>query len=454
MFGLMMLIISSIDSIRNIPMIALFGDHIAMFCLLAAALFLVPVGLVAAELAACWPTNGGVYQWVHYAFGHRWAWLAIWLQWINTMVWFPTILSFIAGTFAYLVDPSLASNHYFIVGFVLVLFWLLTLLALQGIHHASLWVSAATTIGLLLPMSLLIIIGAIHWHTTPITTHPWTWPHHDQWLALTAVMASYLGIELCGVYVSDLKRPQVEFPRALLSAIVVIITTMILSSSAVAMIVPSEELSLLTGVLQTFDYVLSNHHLLPWVSIISVMMLCGVTGGLVNWVIAPAHGLAQAASDGLIPPCFAAYNKNDVPHYVLLLQAGVVSVVSLLFVCIPSVNSVYWLLTNVSTQLYMMMYILLLLTAVVLRHRYPERSRPFRIGAQGHGLLHLVVGLGITGCICSIIAGFVPPERLPIGSPWEYTTGFMLLILVLLLPAWIVDQITERKCRQHEQLSQ
>ncbi|MBM3199185.1 MAG: amino acid permease, partial [Chlamydiae bacterium] len=115
LYSLVMLIVAAIDSIRNLPASALFGSALIFFFLLSAVLFLFPTALVSAELAATYPEKGGVYHWVHAAFGEKAAMIAIWMQWINTMVWYPTILSFIAGTAAYLINPDLANQEGYLV---------------------------------------------------------------------------------------------------------------------------------------------------------------------------------------------------------------------------------------------------------------------------------------------------------------------------------------------------
>src|ERR1700723_1915810 len=96
-FALTLLITGAIDSIRNLPAAALFGSTLIFFFIFSAIVFLIPTALVSAELAASME-EGGIYQWSRSAFGNRVGFLAVWLQWINNVVWFPTILSFIAGT--------------------------------------------------------------------------------------------------------------------------------------------------------------------------------------------------------------------------------------------------------------------------------------------------------------------------------------------------------------------
>jgi len=117
-FALTMLITGAIDSIRNLPASALFGSTLIFFFIFSAIVFLIPAALVSAELASNISEKGGIYHWVKLAFGERVAFLATWLQWINTIAWFPTILSFIAGTAAYLIDPSLAQNKYYLVSVI------------------------------------------------------------------------------------------------------------------------------------------------------------------------------------------------------------------------------------------------------------------------------------------------------------------------------------------------
>src|ERR1700674_3777626 len=96
-FALTLLITGAIDSIRNLPASALFGSSLIFFFIFGAIAFLIPTALVSAELAAN-VDEGGIYQWCRLAFGERVGFLAVRLQWGNNLVWFPTILSFIAGT--------------------------------------------------------------------------------------------------------------------------------------------------------------------------------------------------------------------------------------------------------------------------------------------------------------------------------------------------------------------
>jgi len=74
-------------------------------------------------LATGWPRAGGVYAWVKAGFGPRSGFLAVWFDWIENVVWFPTVLSFVAATIAYTFQPNLANNKWYLVVVMLVVFW-------------------------------------------------------------------------------------------------------------------------------------------------------------------------------------------------------------------------------------------------------------------------------------------------------------------------------------------
>jgi amino acid transporter len=88
--------ITAVVSLRGLPAEAEYGLSSIFYYTFAAIFFLIPVSLVAAELATGWPEKGGVFRWVGEAFGPRWGFVAIFLLWIESTIWFPTVLTFAA----------------------------------------------------------------------------------------------------------------------------------------------------------------------------------------------------------------------------------------------------------------------------------------------------------------------------------------------------------------------
>lgn len=81
--------------------------------------------LISAELGGAFADRrGGIYTWVAEAFGTRWGFLAIWLQWIQNVVWFPVALTFGAAALAYTIGrPEPATNGVYVGIFCIVAYW-------------------------------------------------------------------------------------------------------------------------------------------------------------------------------------------------------------------------------------------------------------------------------------------------------------------------------------------
>jgi amino acid transporter len=96
-----------------------------------------------------------------------------------------------------------------------------------------------------------------------------------------------------------------------------------------------------------------------------------------------------------------------------------VSLVCLIFLLVPSVNAFYWFLTALSTELYMIMYILMFFAALRLHYKYVNRPKVFKIPGKHYGMWITCI-LGLFGCLCTITVSFFPPGNVNIGSHLRY----------------------------------
>lgn len=443
LFSLVLLIVAAIDSIRNLPASALFGSQLIFFFIFSAIVFLIPTSLVAAELSATFPEKGGVYHWVKTSFGAKWAMVAIWLQWINTMVWYPTILSFIAGTAAYLINPDLAESKWYLVTCILIVFWGITCINLKGIHVSAKINSFCVLIGTIFPMIFLIILGA-YWvfsgypqqiHMDLKAMVP-SLTESTNWVALIAIMASFLGIELAGVHVNDVREPQRNFPKAVLCSSAFILISMMAGSLSIAYVLPEKDINLVAGVIQVFNNMFESFGLTWLTPILAVLIVIGSVGGLTNWLISPAKGLLHAAEFGFLPPFFTRKNRHGIAANILLTQALLVSVICALFLLVPSVNGFYWFLTALSTELYMIMYILVFFSALKLHFKYVDRPKVFKIPGKHYGM-GITCLLGLFGCLSTITVSFFPPENVNIGTPLRYFTMICVGNVLTISPVFL-----------------
>ncbi|VEG90694.1 APC family permease [Legionella spiritensis] len=445
-FALVLLITGAIDSIRNLPGTALFGASLIFFFIFSAIVFLIPVALISAELSSTWSEEeGGIYSWVKHAFGENIAFFTIWLQWINTMVWYPTILSFIAGTLAYLINPELAQNKYYLITVILVVFWSLTLLGTYGIRASAAFASICAIFGMILPMGLIILLGILwlvqgHPMAISLDIHHLIprWGDTQSWVSLTAIMTSFLGMELAAVHVRNVRNPQRNFPRAMFFSVILILTTMILGSLAIAFVLPRQQINLVDGVMQAFSNFFESYHLTALMPVIILLLLLGSMGSMVNWIISPAKGMLLAADHGFLPHWLYRLNRHGVASRILMLQAVLVTVLCGGFLMFPSINAIYWLFTDLSTELYMLMYVFMFIAAIRLKRKFAGLHRPFQIPCGKPGY-YLTCALGLTGCLITLVIGFIPPEiSMDFGSAARFRMVFASGILIMISPAYLL----------------
>ncbi len=454
--ALVLLITGAIDSVRNLPVTALFGSSLIFFFILSALIFLIPVALISAELASTWSEDeGGVYSWVKHAFGEDFAFLTIWLQWINSIVWFPTILSFIAAVFAYLIDPSLSQSKYYLITVNLTVFWLLTLLGLSGLRASATFASFCAVAGMILPMVLIIVLALIWYFTgnpiaidlSPSNLIP-SLTDVQSLSSLTAIMTAFLGMELAAVHVRNIHNPQKNFPKAIFFSVILIVVTMILGSLAIAFVLPANKISLVDGVMQAYTYFLNIYHLTAFLPIVIVLLLLGSLGSMVNWIISPAKGLLLAAENGFLPKSLCHLNRHGVASRILLLQAVLVTLLCGGFLLFPSVNAIYWLFSDLSTELYILMYLLMFIAAWHLKGKFSHLRPAFTIPGGRFGY-YLTCVVGMMGCIITLVVGFIPPEsKMDVGGSGHFRMVFTIGIILMLLPAFILYLLKRRRGRR------
>ena len=439
-FSLTMITVGSVDSIRNLPATALFGSQLIFFFTLAAILFLIPCALVSAELSSTYPEQGGIYAWVKHAFGKRIGFLAIWLQWIENVIWYPTLLSFVAGTIGYLISPDLAQSPYFLISVILCSFWGVTGLNLLGMETSAFFSSLCTLTGLLLPMTLIISLGAFWFFSgkpiqvdlsfSKLLPH---WGDKDAWMSLTAIMMSFCGIEIATVHASDVANPQRAFPIALSYSVIIVLVTLILGSLAIASVLPHNSISLVAGIMQAFDAFFQAYQMTWVMPFIALMLVLGGLGSVNNWIIAPTKGLLVAANEGCMPDALRRTNQYGAPTTLLIYQAVIVSILCAAFLLLPTINSAYWFLTALAAQLYMIMYLIMFVAAIKLRIKNPTKHAAFKIPGGVKGLV-FVSSIGILSTVLTIIISIFPPSDVDVHSMSRYISSLLLGCGILCLP--------------------
>lgn len=131
-------------------------------------------------------------------------------------------------------------------------------------------------------------------------------------------------------------------------------------------------------------------------------------------------------------------NDRGIASRILILQAILVTALCSGFLLFPSVNAIYWLFTALSTELYMMMYVLMFISAWKLKSKFAQLARPFSIPGGKSGY-YLTCMLGLFGCAITLLVGFIPPEEsMDVGGSGHFRLVFSSGIILMLLPAFLI----------------
>lgn len=463
---------AAVISLRGLPMMA--QEELTMFFYIffATFLFLIPAALVGAELGSAFADKGGgVYTWVKEAFNQRLGFVAIFLQWIQNVVWYPTVLGFAAAAIAYLINkPDLSQNGLFVGLFSIGMYWFATLLTFRGTSLISRITSQGFLLGTVLP-GIVIIVMAVIWiiDKNPIAfehipssvsqivnldavhhVHPRFFPHikgMSDIAFLAGILLLFAGVEVHAVHAQELKNPQKQFPIAMFIAALISFVLFTLGSLAVAVVTPYDQINLQAGLLVTFQELFTHYHVGWLTNILGLLVAFGALAGVMSWISGPSRGLLWTARDGQLPDFMKKTNKNGVQINILFIQGIIVSILSSLYIIMDDVSVAFFLLSALTIGLYLLMYMMMYLAGIRLRYSQPDLPRSYKIPGGNFGMW-VIAGIGFLAVLFSFAVTFFPPSQLPVGSPGFYTGLVITGTVIFFAIPFIISSIMTKKRRK------
>ena len=435
MTAMAILIVTSVLSLRGLPSEAKFGIQSVFYYIFAAVVFLIPFSLVCAELASTYTKSGGLYRWVSEAFGPRWGWTAMYLEWQTIIIWFPTVLMFGAASLAYVFwpesfDAQLASNKIYTLVIALLIYWAVTLNSFRGTKASNRLSTLGGLCGTLIPGAILIILGVVYacmGKTIDLTPMPFipNFSHLGTIVLAASIFLFYGGMEMQAVHINDMRNPARDYPRAVFLAIFIIVALYAVGTLIIGLVIPSDKIDLLQSLLVAYNTFWDSFGLSWMGNIIALLIMVGVIGQVSALVNGPSVGLMAVAQSGYLPMSMQRTNSKGVNKPIMIVAGVFVSILSLILIVLPTVESAYQIMSQMATIIYLIMVLMIYGAFIRLRRTEPGRRRGFRVpgGKAGEWI---VCGLGIIGALLALLLSYLPPSQIDTGSPVVYI-GILLV---------------------------
>jgi amino acid transporter len=398
--------VTAIVGLRWIASAAAAGPSSLVVWLAALAGFYGPLAFSVIVLSARYPDEGGLYVWTKHAFGDFAGFLAGWMYWMSTVIYFPGLLYFGAGNALFIADPTghaLAdSDTYFTVASLAALTVALGL-NLVGLG-AGKWLHNAGGFGTWMPIAFLVVMGAVcllrFGPATPIAAGDLVPRATTSDIAFWSTIAfGFGGFEAVAFMGDEVRDPARTVRRAVIIAGAIIAAIYILGTTAVLVALPRGEVSGLQGIMQAIAGIAGR---LGWSSatpVLAALITLGTLGGVSAWLGSTSRLPFVAGVDRVLPPVFARLHPRwGTPWVALCVQAGGAALFAWLGQAGTSVKGAYDILVNLGVISYFIPYVLMFAAMI-------------RLDRRPHARAIAAVGLAVT--LLSIGLAAIPPPDAP-----------------------------------------
>lgn len=457
MIGFFAITASMVMAVYEYPTFATSGFSLVFFLLLGGILWFIPVGLCAAEMATVegWE-EGGVFAWVSNTLGERWGFAAISFCYLEIAIGFLPMLYFVLGALSYILSwPALNADPITKTIAALVILWALAFTQLGGTKYTAIIAKVGFFAGILLPALILAALAIAYLSSgAPLQIEMSAqtfFPDFTQigtLVVFVAFILSYMGVEASATHVNEMENPGRDYPIAMILLMIAAIVLSSIGGLSVAATIPSNEINLSSGVVQTFSALVA--HFGPgfeWtVRIIAALLLLGVLAEIAAWIVGPSRGMLVTAQKGILPTTFAKVNKNGVPVALVVAQLILTSIAIIVLTNTGGGSNMSFLIALALTVvIYLCTYFLLFLGYIHLVRKQPELKRTFRVpGSNG-----FKIGVAVVGFLVSIMAFFVsfyPPTSIGGETADEtYVTLLVVCFLVVLAIPFIVYALHDKR---------
>ena len=405
--------------------------------------FLLPYGLVVAELGTAFDSEGGLYDWVRLGLGDKWGARCSWCYWVNFPLWvasiacmFPSIINAVWG-----IEFTLGAKLIVELAFV----WGVTIMATHPVAESD-WVMDG---GAVIKVAITLVVGGVGiWFAmnhgfandmSPSTFMP-DLGDTNSLTYLSIILFNFMGFEVVATFASTMKNPSRDIPKAVIAGGIAIAAIYIVCGIGISAAVPTSQLSLDSGIVDAVAAMVGVSS--PLTMVVGVAFLVTLFANMICWSFGVNSVASYAARHGNMPRPFALLSKKTgMPNGSALINGCLASAVLLLQVPLGEGSDAFWVLFSMNVVFLLMSYIPMFPAFWRLR-KYDDRPRVFRAPFEGKALA-VALTIPVVELVLSIVATIVPLN----GSATEMAKLPILLGVVACVALGEVSRLLSRRGR-------
>ena len=409
--------------------------------------FLLPYGMVVAELGTTYDGEGGIYDWVRDGLGDKWGARISYYYWVNYPLWitslavlFPPILNLAFGW-----DFSLPVQILIELGFV----WIVYLIGRSKVADSE-WVLNG---GALIKVVVAVLVGALGiWYASQngfandmsAATFMPELTNTNALSYLSIIIFNFMGFEVICTMTDDMADPAKDIPKAIIAGGLAIAVIYLFAGFGIGAAIPADQIDPDYGMIVALQTMVGDS---PIFQIVCVAFLITLFANMAAWSFGVNSVARYAAEHGNMPKVFASMiSKDDMPNGANLVNAVVASLtLALQLVPIDAISKgLFWMLFGTSVVFLLLTYIPMFPAFLNLRKNDPNRERVFTFPFKG-AMMKVALAVPCIELVLAIVATLVPLSADEVESKVP-----MLIIFFVLLAIGEVVRVVSAKGRTEE----
>jgi amino acid transporter len=384
-FDLVLFTACAIVGLDSVAYAAEAGAQVITWLVISLIVFLLPYGMLTAELGSAFPVEGGPYEWAKMGFGRLAGAITAVLYWLSNPIWIGGTLtaSTIATLNAFVLTKPLGTTGEIVVG--LVFTWLTVGIAIVAFRYGK-W---APNIGTFVKIAVVGIFTALfiaflvqHGRPAGASTAGNLKPSVNGFLTVIGVLVFlWVGFELSNGAGEEMQNPARDVPKMIVGSGVISALLYGLAIVGIILVIPKAGLSSVSGFAQAYKAVAGVFHSHGLNVAFAILIIVTLIGSGAVWLEGADRTQAIAALDGAAPAWMGRFTSFGTPIAVNLMS-GVLASAFVFFVFLITsgkLASFFSVMISLVISTTAVSYFFIFPALVALRIKYPHVQRPYRV---------------------------------------------------------------------------